>query len=490
MTKKQLAILLTQKRAALAALFAAHPSATGAVNEYADTLPLDQVTTLGNEIATYQTQWEAAPDLEAIAMANTAALATLQQTATTYSHAAGGNIPGGQNPTVTGFDDFATKNLVLPASAKRYRGGSFKDANGRPDAKKAYLFGVWCLAVLTGAPKFVKMAGDFGVPIVKVATEGINTAGGALVPEQFDNDLIDLREKYGVFRPNAKLSNMFSDTKTVPRRTGGLTAYFVGEDQQITDSTKGWDNVRLVAKKIACLAKYSNELNEDAIIDIGNDLAQEIAYAFSQKEDDCGFNGDGTSTYGGIVGVRTALTNLSGTIANIAGLVVASGTGYATDYSSVLLANLNKVKAKLPKYARPKAKWFCNQYFYDAVMEELLVAAGGVTVAQIQAASGSGTYGDEPHFLGFPVVTSQIFPANSAVNQVACLFGDLSLAALFGDRRETTIAMSEHAGFANDELQIRGTERFDINVHDVGNANATASLRAPGPIVGLITAAS
>ena len=32
---------------------------------------------------------------------------------------------------------------------------------------------------------------------------------------------------------------------------------------------------------------------------------------------------------------------------------------------------------------------------------------------------------------------------------------------------------------------IRGTERFDIVVHDVGNDSGT-----PGPIVGLITAAS
>ena len=38
--------------------------------------------------------------------------------------------------------------------------------------------------------------------------------------------------------------------------------------------------------------------------------------------------------------------------------------------------------------------------------------------------------------------------------------------------------------FAEDQLAIRGTQRFDINVHDVGNTTAA------GPIVGLITAAS
>jgi hypothetical protein len=43
---------------------------------------------------------------------------------------------------------------------------------------------------------------------------------------------------------------------------------------------------------------------EDAIISIADDLAEEIVYAFSLKEDQCGFIGDGTSTYGGIVGCQ------------------------------------------------------------------------------------------------------------------------------------------------------------------------------------------
>ena len=78
-------------------------------------------------------------------------------------------------------------------------------------------------------------------------------------------------------------------------------------------------------------------------------------------------------------------------------------------------------------------------------------------------------------------------PKASATSQVCCLFGNLRLAARLGDRRMTTIQMSEHAlnAFEQDEVVIRGTERFDIVVHDVGNNAGTA-----GPIVGLITAAS
>jgi HK97 family phage major capsid protein len=64
--------------------------------------------------------------------------------------------------------------------------------------------------------------------------------------------------------------------------------------------------------------------------------------------------------------------------------------------------------------------------------------------------------------------------------------------AMFGDRRGVTVDMtdSNDDDFENNLISIRGTERFDINVHDVGNASATASQREAGPIVGLITAAA
>jgi hypothetical protein len=44
--------------------------------------------------------------------------------------------------------------------------------------------------------------------------------------------------------------------------------------------------------------------------------------------------------------------------------------------------------------------------------------------------------------------------------------------------------------FETAQVAVRGIERFDINVHDVGNATATAADKSPGPIVGLITAAA
>jgi HK97 family phage major capsid protein len=260
----------------------------------------------------------------------------------------------------------------------------------------------------------------------------------------------------------------------------------VGEGAATTESNKTWGNVTLTAKKLAALARITNELNEDSIINVADDLASEIAYAFSNSEDEAGFNGTGTSTYGGIVGVRQQLKGLSGTIANIAGLVVAAGN----NYSEITLANFNTVISRLPQYAdTPNAKWYMHKSFFHEVADRLSYAAGGTTVAEIGAKTSR-------LFLGYPVQFAQVLPKVEANDQVCALFGDLTLAAAFGDRRQTSIAFSESATvggesvFERDQIAVRGSERVDISVHDVGNANADATLRVPGPIVGLITAAA
>ena len=355
---------------------------------------------------------------------------------------------------------------------------------GERAAEKAYRFGQWFRAACLGDVGAQTWCRDNGVLLQRAQQEGVNEKGGFLVPPEFGNDMIDLREEFGVFRRLAKIVPMASDTRSDPRRTGGLTAYFVGESDPGTVSDKTWDRITLTARKLMCMARLSTEISEDSVVSLGDDLAGEMAYAFANKEDDCGFNGDGSSPYGGIVGVRAALLGLSGTIANIAGLVVATGTGYATSYAATVLKDFHKVKGRLPQYAlRRGPKWIMHQSYWSEIVESLMIASGGVTSLEIAA-------GAPPRLLGYPVEISQIMPSVPAVSQVVALFGVLDMAASFGDRRSTTIAVSEHSRFANDEIEIRGTERFDINVHDVGNASATAGLRVPGPVVGLITAAS
>jgi len=457
-TSKELLELIQQKRDAAKAL----------LDKGAEITPEDlkAAEAYRDEIATLEAERKTAEQLEAFKAENEAALKAAAKPV--------GPVPFSTAAPEVKNEGLQRQGVVTPL----YRGKSniFKGADAN---EKAYKFGMWFLATI-GNAKAKAYCADNGIE-TKVYNEGVNSQGGYLVPHQFENDLIDLREMYGVFRRNAKVVNMTSDTRSDPRRIGGLTAYWVGESDAGTVSTGSWDRVNLTAKKMMVLARITSELNEDSVIDMADNVAGEIAYAFAQAEDLAGFIGDGTSTYGHIVGVTSALLNLSATRANIAGLYV--GTGNL--FSELVLADFNGVKAKLPQYAKMRgAKWYCSQAFYYGVMEKLAVAAGGVTEQGI--AGGIGGL----RFLGDPVEITQAMPTVDANDQVAALYGNLPSAARLGDRRQSALALSEHSRFANDEIEIRGTQRLDIVVHDVGNAHATAASRVPGPIVGLLMAAS
>jgi HK97 family phage major capsid protein len=149
------------------------------------------------------------------------------------------------------------------------------------------------------------------------------------------------------------------------------------------------------------------------------------------------------------------------------------------------LADHVQTMGLLPAYAdTPNCKWFCHKTYYYQVMVRVEAAAGANTISELQRGAR------QPLFLGYPVEFAQALPRTEANSQVSALFGDLALASTMGDRRRTTLFSDPYSRSANDQLQIRGTERIDIVVHDVGNAHATAASRVAGPIVGLITAAS
>jgi HK97 family phage major capsid protein len=167
-----------------------------------------------DEIATLEAERKTAEQLEVFKAENEAALKAAAKPV--------GPVPFSTAAPEVKNEGLQRQGVVTPL----YRGKSniFKGADAN---EKAYKFGMWFLATI-GNAKAKAYCADNGIE-TKVYNEGVNSQGGYLVPHQFENDLIDLREMYGVFRRNAKVVNMTSDTRSDPRRIGGLTAYWVGE---------------------------------------------------------------------------------------------------------------------------------------------------------------------------------------------------------------------------------------------------------------------
>jgi len=364
-----------------------------------------------------------------------------------------------------GHDEPAFRGVPKFKGAHRYK--RLRAFTGPDGPDEAFLCGQFFLAKF-GPDEGIrhrarKWCQEHDVDLLAMSTTD-DMKGGALVPEIFEARVIDLVEEYGRFRANAMIWPMTSDTAVVPRRTGGLTVYSPGENQETTASDLGWDSVRLTARTFSVLAKYSAELGEDSIINIMDRLALEAARAFAKKEDECGFLGDGTSTY----------FHLSGLITECAAATATVYTALAgnTAFSTLDLADFEAMMGQLPEYAEGQAKWYLSRPAWAASMLRLIDAGGGNTRTDLE---GKAT----PMFLGYPVVITQVMnkvlTAQASTNGL-CYFGDLAMAATVGDRRGVSVKASEHRYIELGQIGVYVSERLDINVHDVGDTSSAGAM--------------
>lgn len=380
---------------------------------------------------------------------------------------------------------------TVPATARKHsKITAFVDdadagSTGFTKEEKAYRFGQFALAKaaidLPGTYRFnnsARFCNDHGLLNASHLEGGSDTTGSHIfVPEEFGNDLIRLREEYGVARNLCKMVPMNSDTRTDPKWSAGLTAYFTGEGAAATVSTMQHQQVRLTAKKMTVLSTYSSELSEDSVIDFGATLASEMSYAEALKEDQCLIDGDGTSTYGGIVGLKKSITN-NLTLGTAPGYRDATGSTWA----AMTLADITTLISVVPVYAQGSMRFLCSSQFYYQVMVPLLNAASGASGTELQ--NGFRV----PMFQGIPVVFSQVMPTATATTGVMLMLGRFDLAASFGDRRRMTLEFSKEATvdsvslFVNDLVAVKSSQRIDINVHSYGSNTEC------GPIAALATA--
>ena len=329
---------------------------------------------------------------------------------------------------------------------------------------EAFRFGSWALACI-GFKKSAQWCTDNGI-VTKIANiEGNNSAGGFLVPEEFENAIVTLREQFGVIRNHARVVPMSSDIKRMPRRASNLSASFVGEASIASQSNETFDQINLVAKKSMVLTKFSSELSEDAVINFADDLAGEMAYAQAKLEDNCAFIGDSTSTYGGITGLATAV--------GAAGVTTGASTAGA-----ITLAEIQGAFALLPQYAdNANAKIFCHKAVWNSVFLRLAYVSGGNNAVDLLTGSG------QLSFAGYPVVLTQAMNSTTGNGSIVCHFGDASQGIFFGDRRTTSVDFSNAAlnSFEADMLCYRSTTRWDLvcaNVGDATNAGSIVTLKA------------
>jgi HK97 family phage major capsid protein len=305
------------------------------------------------------------------------------------------------------------------------------------------------------------MSGDHSMVRAAMSTFD-NDLGGYLVPTPLSNLISELRQARGVARQECQIVPMTSASLALPKLASEVTASFIGESEELVESDPTLAQVMLQAKKLGVLVAMSSEVADDAVLTIVEMLARSTAYAFASKEDDCLFNGDSTSTYGHINGLKSALA---------AGSKV-TATGQSS-FGALTLAQFESVVGRCKRWATAEdPKWYFSRPGYFASASRLVNAAGGNSNNDL--ANGA----NEQTFLGYPVRFSDAIHSNlgASSGQVACYFGDLRSGVYMGDRKRIAIAADGSTRFSRDQILFRGLERFDINVHDTGTSTEAGGI--------------
>jgi HK97 family phage major capsid protein len=303
------------------------------------------------------------------------------------------------------------------------------------------------------------------IALQKAQVEGVDSAGGFLVPELIDEAIIAVRDTVGAFRRSAEVRPIRSAEGVRPRRIGGLKASFVAEGAAIPESSLQLDAVGTDAKKLAVLARGSTELLEDSAPDLGEFITSEIGYACAALEDDCAFNGDGTSAYGGIIGLANKLTGFKG--------AVAAASGHYT-FLAIDGTDLANLTAGVLATAIPGAAWYCSATAYAQTICRLAATSGGLT--STLRSDGTGIL--DASFLGFPVNFSAKLPdiPTTLAGKMMLAFGNLKQSSVLAERRGLTVAASLDRSMDADQFLIRGTMREDIVHHFVGDITTRGSI--------------
>lgn len=231
---------------------------------------------------------------------------------------------------------------------------------------------------------------------------GTDTEGGYLVPDEYEQTLVESLEEENLLRTLAHVIQTSSGDRKIPVVASKGTASWVDEEGAIPESDDAFAQVAIGAYKLGTMIKVSDELMADSVFDLEAYIAREFARRIGTKEEEAFLIGDGK-------GKPTGLLHTVGG-AEI-GVTAASAAALTADEMFDLYYSL-------------KAPYRKNAVF---IMHDASIKA----LRKLKDASGqylwqpSLTAGTPDTLINRPVYTSTFMPAIKAGAKTA-LFGDLS----------------------------------------------------------------
>lgn len=263
--------------------------------------------------------------------------------------------------------------------------------------------------------------------------EGTNSEGGYLVPEEFENRVIDKLKELNVFRRYANVIRTNSKHAIPVEASAGVAAW-IAEEGQYQGTDPAFGQVVLDAYKVGQMIKVSDELLEDTQFDLEGYLAEQLASAIAAAEEEAFCTGNGT---GKPTGIFTAATGDPA-------ITTAAADKITADEIIDLIYSL-----KAPY--RRNARFYLN----DSTIKVIRKLKDGTGNYIWQPALMEG---QPDRLCGYPVEATQA--PTIAAGALVIAFGDLGYYWI-ADRTDMDIRRLNELYAENGQVGFRGSRRVD-----------------------------
>jgi HK97 family phage major capsid protein len=303
-------------------------------------------------------------------------------------------------------------------------------------------------------------------------TTGVST-GGALIPQYFSNDIIELLRAMTVIRKCEPTTiEMPGGNMTIPRLAAGATAGYQGELDDMSASQETFDDLQLNAKKLTALVPISNDLIRRASNDIEQIVRDDMLQSLARREDLAFLLGDGSGNSPiGLLNLCQAANKMM-----VTPFTATDNTTILTAVASVLQSMVLQLTLNFSRMIRPR--WICSPTV-KAFLQTLRDGVGNfIYASQI----------DNDQLLGIPIMMTQQLPTNITANVngggtandgtylFLADFADVILAETYRMVVDASdVASYKDSGgnmvstFTRDQTAFRIIEEHDFNMRHLGS---------------------
>lgn len=278
-----------------------------------------------------------------------------------------------------------------------------------------------------------------GRGVVNTLKEGADPDGGFLVPDEFENQLIQKLQEANVLWTISHVIQTNSGEHKIPVVASEGTAAWLDEEAAYTESNTRFSQVSLAAHKLGTLIKVSEELLNDSAFDLMAYLSDEFGRRLGNAEEQAFLTGTGTNQPTGI------LTDTNGTSAG--------STAAKTD--TLTFDDLIDLFYSLKAPYRQNAVFLMSDDTIKTIRKLKDKNDQYVWQPSVQA-------GQPDRILNCPVYTSPYMP-NLAAGNKPILFGDFNYYWI-ADRQGRTFKRLNKLYAVTGQVGFLGSQRVDAKV--------------------------